>query len=133
MAKTQKIDTALNQSQKFDSKILMQTASLLKNEFPIAIEEYLEDAADYIREIQNGLEKNNPEQITRGAHPLKSNSRSFGLIALAEYAEEINNLARTAHINQNATNAILSLFPRLQQAFYSAEKYLRSALKDLEF
>lgn len=107
-----------------DFQILEQSASLLKGEFAIAIDEYLEDAAAYIRDIKEGLENNDPLQVARGSHPLKSNSRSFGLMAVSDLAETINRSSREGQLEP-----IKSMLPLLQRAFQHAEDVLRKFVK----
>lgn len=107
----------------FDIQTLEQSADLLKEEFPIAVEEYLEDASAYIRDIGEGLEKNDAEKAARGSHPLKSNSKSFGLIAVSEIAEAINRDARKGKLESTKT-----LLPQLEEAFNRAEKKLRETM-----
>lgn len=108
----------------FDLQTLEQSAALLKEEFPIAIEEYLEDASAYIRDIREGLENGDPEKAARGSHPLKSNSKSFGLTAVSEIAEAINTNTRKGDLESTKT-----LLPRLEEAFKRAEKKLRETIE----
>ncbi len=108
----------------FDSAAFDQTAALLKQELPIAIEEYLEDAAAYIRDIREGLETGSAEKAGRGSHTLKSNSKGFGLSAVSRIAEKINHLARQGNLED-----IAPLFPQLQEAFHRAEKKLRDSIR----
>lgn len=112
----------------FDIQTLEQTAALLKNDLAIAVEEYLEDAAAYIRDIQEGLEEQDADKAARGSHPLKSNSKGFGLISMSHIAEAINTHARAGNIS-----AINTLLPQLQKAFDRAEKKLRETMKIAEF
>ena len=108
----------------FDAQALGQSAALLKDEFPIAVEEYLEDAAGYIRDIQAGLEDGDAEKAARGSHPLKSNSKSFGLTAVSHIAETINKKTREGQMD-----GVEDLLSQLQEAFVQAEKKLREAVK----
>ena len=110
--------------EEFDLEALDNSAALLKSELTVAIDEYLEDAASYIREIQSGLENNNAEMAAKGSHPLKSNSRSFGLITVSRIAEAINTITRSGSLA-----GVDQLLPQLQQAFHIAEKKLRDRLK----
>lgn len=108
-----------------DIQALEQTAALLKDELAVAVEEYLEDAAGYIRNIQEGLESGNPEKAARGSHPLKSNSKGFGLTAVSQISEAINNNAREGDIEN-----LESLLVQLQDAFVRAEQKLQEIVKD---
>jgi CheY-like chemotaxis protein len=108
----------------FDCETLAQSAALLKDEMVIAVDEYLEDAAAYIRDIRDGLAENDAEKAARGSHPLKSNSKNFGLSAVAQIAEAINNEARKGNLSP-----VESLLPQLQEAFSRAENKLREEIK----
>lgn len=107
----------------FDQVQFDQSASLLRDELPIAIDEYIEDAASYIREIRNGIKENSCEKTARGSHPLKSNSKGFGLLSVAYLAEEINVASRTGEMDE-----VKMLFPFLEQAFAAADKFLKASV-----
>lgn len=104
----------------FDPKAFGETLSLLKNELPLAIDEYLEDAAEYISRIHQGLEENDSEKVARGSHPLKSSSRSFGLVAMAQIAEAINNHAKLAMNAQTDLSPVSDMLTQLKEAFRRA-------------
>lgn len=108
----------------FDEQALEQSAALFKDELAIAVDEYLEDAAAYIRDICAGLENDDAEMAARGSHPLKSNSKGFGLKAVSEIAESINKQARAGDLE-----TVRSLLPKLQEAFHRAEKKLRETIR----
>jgi CheY-like chemotaxis protein len=108
----------------FDEQALGQVVMLLKDELSIAIDEYLEDAAAYIRDIKKGLQERDPEQTARGSHPLKSNSKSVGLIAVSKIATAINTEAMNGKLERVET-----LLPQLEEAFSLGEKKLRSTVK----
>ncbi len=115
-----------NQLDHFDLQALEQCVSLLKNEFPIAVDEYLEDAAAYIRDIKDGLKNGNAEKAARGSHPLKSNSKGFGLMAVSQLAEAINTITRAGSLD-----GVEALLSQLEDAFSLAEKKLRETIKTL--
>jgi two-component system, sensor histidine kinase and response regulator len=108
----------------FDAAAFEQTVLLLREDLPIAVEEFLEDAAAYIREIREGLEGGDTEKAARGSHPLKSNSKSFGLTSVSRIAEAINTAVR-----QGDLKIAVPLLPQLQEAFHRAERKLREAAK----
>lgn len=117
----------------FDAQALEQSAALLKDDLLIAVEEYLEDAAAYIRDIREGLEDGNAEKVARGSHPLKSNSKGFGLMAVSRIAESINALAEKAKRKEGTLESAGFMLPSLQEAFYKAEKHLRDMLRKRGF
>lgn len=112
----------------FDANAFEQTASLLKAELPVAVEEYLEDAAAYIRDARAGLEAGSAEKIARASHPLKSNSKGFGLISVSQIAGAINDAAR-----KNDFATVELFLPQLLNAFQRAEKKLREIIRHSEF
>lgn len=109
----------------FDYNILEQTIYLLKNEFEIAVDEYLEDAAAYIKEIRQGVIDKNPAKVAKASHPLKSNSEGFGLKAVAQIAREINAKSRAGQ-----TEGLDVLSSQLLEAFYKGEKILRQEIQN---
>ena len=108
----------------FDEDALAQTVELLKDEFGIMIEEYLEDAAAYIAEIEAGYESNDAQKVAGASHPLKSNSRGLGLVAVADIAEAMNTAARNDDLEVSAV-----LASQLRDAFMRAEKRLRNLIQ----
>lgn len=108
----------------FDGEALRQAALLLRDELSTAIDEYLQDAAAYIRDVRTGMEARDADKVARASHPLKSNSKSFGLVAVATLAEAINTLARKGSLDE-----VAPLVPRLQGAFTRAEKMLKDAVQ----
>lgn len=108
----------------FDNDAFEQTAALLKDELVIAVKEYLEDAARYIGTIQDGVANDDLHVTAQGSHPLKSNSKGFGLIAVASLAEAINKNAR-----EEDMQSVKNVLPQLEQAFQRGEARLYEALK----
>lgn len=108
----------------FDNIAFQQSASLLKDELGIAVEEYLEDASAYIKDIYDGLQKDDMRKVARGSHPLKSNSKGFGLNALSKIAEDINIAAEKGILEK-----VNDLFPQLKEVFRQSEKELKAAVK----
>lgn len=115
----------------FDLDVFYQSAALLKDELEIAIEEFLEDAADYIREIIQGFENKDLKRIARGSHPLKSNSKSFGLISVSQVAEKINQISEQSSDQTKGLNDIAPLLPDLKTAFKNGENTIKMEAKRL--
>lgn len=108
----------------FDVQSLEHAAALLKSDLAIAVDEYFEDAAAYIREIRDGLDQKDAGKAARASHPLKSNSKGFGLAAVSRLSEAINTGARAGDLA-----VVERLLPQLQDAFRRAEKKLRDHIK----
>lgn len=113
----------------FDVELFEQTALLLKDELPIALEEYFEDAAAYIRSIESGIKEHDVTKIIRGSHPLKSNSKGFGLMAVSNIAEAINTGCEQADHDDAALQIAQSLIAQLKQAFSLGEDSIKHELR----
>lgn len=109
----------------FDEDAFERAASLLKDETDIAIEEYLEDAVAYMKDIERGLNERNFGTILHGSHPLNSNSRGFGLVAVSKLAEAINNTAAEVADEASKLQKVEALLSKLKDAFTRGEKKLK--------
>ena len=67
----------------------------LQQKFEKIIGYYLEDIQSYIGSIREGLEVHSLEMIIPAAHTIKSSSRQLGAFALANYAANIEEKARS--------------------------------------
>jgi len=63
------------------------------------ISTFLEDAPNLILQMQNALEKRDPESFRRAAHSMKSNAATFGAMQLSAMAKELEGLARANDLN----------------------------------
>lgn len=113
----------------FEESVFEHTANLLKDELEIAIDEFCEDAIAYIRKIETGLKEQELEKIARGSHPLKSNSRGFGLLSVSQIAESINYLAEHCEPTESSFEELLDLTLQLKEAFWIGEKRIRQELE----
>jgi CheY-like chemotaxis protein len=109
----------------FNMGILKETKALLKGSFVETVNEYLEDATAYIAGISQGLAENDKTKVAKSSHPLKSNSKGFGLMAVAALAETINLAALKAIESGGTLDSAHNLLPQLLEAFERAEKKLR--------
>lgn len=75
-----------------DDAVLMDVAinaearHVMGGKYDMMVEFYEEDAEKYIGEIRQGIDKKQVAHIVRPAHTLKSNSRSLGLVRMADLA-----------------------------------------------
>lgn len=58
------------------------------------IDTFLEDAPHMLNDLNKALADNNPDLFRRTAHSLKSNGNTFGALAFAELAKELEYLGR---------------------------------------
>lgn len=112
----------------FDIKLFSEARDILKDGFVETIEDYLEDAASYIREIKNGINTKDYQKIRSGSHPLKSNSKGLGLVSVSKIAEAINHLAQENSVNAPFEDFI-PLVESLEVAFEKAEKRMKDIIK----
>ena len=117
----------------FDDEAFTQTRTLLKSELGEAIEEYLEDAWAYIRDIEDGIRTQNFEKVARGSHPLKSNSKGFGLSAVCDIAEALNSICDRQDIASAACTTMDTLCNKLKTSLEMGEQRLRIELKAASF
>ena len=121
-------DSAVQAANAINMRTLHETKKLLKDQFSDVIGNYLCDAEDYLRSIIDAIESDCPETAFKSAHPLKSSSESIGLMAVAEFAEEIER--RTRHIDSfDADSGISDVIPSLCDAFEGAKPILRDAME----
>lgn len=69
-----------------DEDSYRQLASLMEEEMPNLIDEYIKSSNDLVKALAEGIEKQNAEAIRDAAHPLKSSSRQLGVACVADAA-----------------------------------------------
>jgi HPt (histidine-containing phosphotransfer) domain-containing protein len=81
---------------------------------------YLKDAESHIELIAEAMRQNNLDGVIQPAHTLKSSSRQFGAIDLADLAEKMETAAR-----MKADNAadIANIVPSLRSALIRHGRY----------
>ena len=88
---------------------------------------YIQDAESYIDLIATAMEHHDPQGVVRPAHTLKSSSRQFGAMQLAELAERIEHAAR-AKGNDNDVADLAILLPSLRKAFSQVKPFYQSMI-----
>jgi HPt (histidine-containing phosphotransfer) domain-containing protein len=73
---------------------LQEAKEILKVKFSELIHDYLSDANDYVKNIEEGLDNDDLVQVAANAHPLKSSSACIGIIGLSTVAKMIESEAR---------------------------------------
>ncbi len=74
-----------------------------------------EDAPKRIEEIEEGLEKGIPEDVSGAAHALKGGVSNLGLVRMAAIAKDAERLGRDKDLS-----AVAPLVPKLKEAFAEA-------------
>lgn len=82
----------------FDEKQFQSILTLLSDDAGIAMEEFLEDAENYISNIERGYKKKDFVMIESAAHPLKSNAASFGMQSVSQIAANMNKSSRAKEL-----------------------------------
>ncbi len=80
-----------------DRAALDRLSAILGNDPAVLAEmmsAYFEDAPAYIAQLHSALERARPDELQTAAHSLKSNSASFGALALAEQCRALEMLGK---------------------------------------
>ena len=59
---------------------------------------FIEDAPDLLRQIQDGLLRENAEQVTRAAHSLRGLAANFDALIAVEAARQVEDLGRSGRL-----------------------------------
>jgi HPt (histidine-containing phosphotransfer) domain-containing protein len=84
------------------------------------LDTYLEDTPMLIGEMRQSLSQGNAPAFQRAAHSLKSSSASFGAVALADLARELEYLGRAGQLDGAAPK-----LEQLEAAYVRVEQALR--------
>lgn len=117
-------------SNKLDMDVLTKMEDLMKAKFPVMIEKYLDNAADYIAKLEEAFIDGKVRALADYAHPLKSSSASLGVMAVSELAKTIENNADDIDKNGGDLSVIEPLIGDLKDAFIAVEDTLRQIAKD---
>ena len=91
---------------------------------PSLIDSFFKDGPKLIADAQRTLEQNQVAELRRAAHTLKSASATFGALALAALARELEYKAR-----DNALEGAEELLTRIQTEFAQAKAALEALRK----
>jgi HPt (histidine-containing phosphotransfer) domain-containing protein len=93
---------------------------------PGLIDSFYRDVDRLVDEAQRALEQGEAPDLHRAAHSLKSNSATFGAMALSAVARELEYLARDSVLDGAA-----ELIAQIKDEFSSARAALEAARKRL--
>ncbi|MEW6615426.1 MAG: response regulator [Thermodesulfobacteriota bacterium] len=96
------------------------------NMFPALVDDFFKDGDRLLKEACLALEQKNMEALRRAAHTLKSNSATFGAMALSAAAKETELLAK-----QGTFTGAQALIERSQQEFQKAKTELERYRKGI--
>jgi HPt (histidine-containing phosphotransfer) domain-containing protein len=89
--------------------------------FDEMIETFFEDSAQLLALAQTALAAGDAPEVRRAAHSLKSNSASFGAMALSQHCRALEDLAKTGTLG--GTTAMVE---KIQAEYARAERALRA-------
>ena len=110
----------------FDSNVFIDVQSIMGDKITDMIDGYIFDAEAYIKNIKDGLEQNNPEQVMQAAHPLKSASASLGVMSVSAIAEALEAGAQKAIEGETGTTSLAELITPIETALERAKSKLIS-------
>jgi signal transduction histidine kinase/CheY-like chemotaxis protein len=119
---------ALPEAEKYgiDTHAFQVASSILGAKLPIVLSYYLEDAEGYITRIAEALENADPNGAVIPAHTLKSSSRQFGVMRLADLASLAETQARNLPGGE-ALEAIEPVLHEMREAFNTARPFFEAA------
>jgi len=62
------------------------------------IDAFLDDAANLLENLHRAVETNDPNELRRAAHSLKSNSANFGATTLSELSKELEEIGKGSSV-----------------------------------
>lgn len=92
------------------------------------VNDFLHRAPDQLHDLRQAVEARQVEPASRGAHTLKSNAATLGLLALAETCRALEAHLRTAHTMDDQARALLTF---IEAAWPPAASALRQACNTL--
>ncbi len=104
------------EKQTFDELKQMSGADFI-NEL---IDTFLDDAPKLVTAIRSALAARDADSFRRAAHSLKSNAATFGAVALAELAKELEKLGKENRLTDTGDR-----LTALEEAVQSASEELR--------
>jgi signal transduction histidine kinase/DNA-binding response OmpR family regulator len=108
--------------------VFAEIKSALGNKFLTVLGYYMEDAETYLDSIEKAVRHNDPRAAIQPAHTLKSSSRQFGAMTVAELAERIENSARARDNGTgNEVIELAALVKPLRKAFDQVRPFFKAA------
>ncbi|MDH3661992.1 MAG: response regulator, partial [Alphaproteobacteria bacterium] len=113
-----------------DQASLDDMRDVMGDQFKVILEYYLDDAANYLKEIRGGWQASDGKAIAAAAHPLKSSSRELGVFELSDIAKCIEENARQADGDDSKIPSIGPLVDQLDACFDKARSELQAILEE---
>lgn len=112
----------------YDLSKIIQLRDLVDHdeaELKSLIEEYESNSKKLLSQIKEAHAKNSAQEISRGAHTLKSSSALMGASGLASHCEELETLTRHGSIPKDVAKRIEDLHTIFQEAQHWLYQQLR--------
>lgn len=103
-----------------DFQAVERLRSLLGNEFVPMMQVFLQDAAGYVRDMENAIRAGKLKDMQASAHKLRSTSGQIGLARIQQIAEKCE------YSNDIADEALLALHAELAETLIQVEHVLKS-------
>jgi len=87
------------------------------------IQTFLEDAPEQLAAIRDAMAGGDAEVVRRAAHSMKSNSASFGAMALSGLCKQLEDLGKEGDLE-----AAVAVVPQVEAAYAQAEQALKAYL-----
>lgn len=109
-----------NRSGIVDEKAVKESKAIFKSKYKTILDYFMEDAENYIHQMQDAIKQDTPMDIIRPAHTLKSTSKRMGAIRLSDAAFTIEKIAKSLEDSENATE-MANLKKQVDEMFFIFE------------
>lgn len=116
-----------------DQRILNEAKAILKDKFDVLLDCYLEDVQNYIKEMEEAVQRKSIVDVVRPAHTIKSTSKRMGALRLSAIARTMEETARMPE-NEKDSQAALEqtalLMKEITAVLQQTEMLFRQGQKD---
>ncbi|MDH3661351.1 MAG: response regulator, partial [Alphaproteobacteria bacterium] len=116
-----------------DRELLVEARAMMGDQFPVVLEVFLEDAANYVDQIISGLAAKDEGAIATAARPLTSSSREVGAIELSKLAKAIEASALAINGGAGDLASIEPIAERLKTSFQEVRSQLEAVIAQGSF
>lgn len=120
-------ENSLAASPILDENLFTTAQNELGGKINTLIQFYIEDANQYVTQIQQGLAADQPNLVYPAAHSLKSSSRQLGCIAMAVAAQQLELTAREAALGTTLLSSLQPVALQLPSLLEATTQALKSA------
>ncbi|WP_296806290.1 Hpt domain-containing protein [Thiocapsa sp.] len=88
-----------------DTNVLEDIRDLMEDDFPDLVRRFLQDSADLLDQLDQGIARGDADSVHRAAHALKSSAAALGALALSDRAKHLETLGRSGVLAGAAAEA----------------------------